>query len=246
MKKVFIPTAVFASLIVASATALAAVHTTGAASQPASSAAVSVAAVSSNSVGTVEYAKKTLYNPDGSLAAVNETWADSATHNQRSDYTEPAAGTESMQRVGGAYVLDNGHKYLKVSTNDQGNLIGFELTAKSADQNWSDLLVAEKQDYIDEYKEGTRRTGWTDAGIVKTADGQNLRKLSRTDKSDAFNKTYMESVFLDDNGLPVQGEINEVVNDKKNLLYTYVYEFKNVPNDGSLFDTKGIQLEAIK
>lgn len=136
MKKAFIPTAVFASLILASATALAAVHTTGDISEPASltAANVSAAAVTSNTAGTVEYARKTLYNPDGSLAAIDETWADVVTHNQRSDYTEPAAGTDSMQRVGGAYVLDNGHKYLKVATNDQGNLVGYELTAKSAEK----------------------------------------------------------------------------------------------------------------
>ncbi|NHN35256.1 hypothetical protein [Paenibacillus agricola] len=245
MKKVLLPTVFIASLVIASATALAAVDTTSNITQPASVAAVS-AAVNNDHAGTIEYAKKTLFNPDGSVVAVNETWADAATRNQKSNYEEPVKGTDSMQRLGGAYVLDNGNTYIKVATDAQGNLVGYELTAKNPDQNWSNSLVAEKQDYINEYKEGTRRVGWTDEGIVQTVDGQSLRKLSRTDKSAAFSTTYTESVFLDDSGLPVQGEIYEVVNGTANLLYTYVYEFKNVSNDGSLFDAKGIPLQEIK
>lgn len=247
MKKVLIPTAVFASLAIVSATAFAAVNSTGNMNQPVTP-VVSVAANTGSSVGTVEYAKKTLYNPDGSLAAVDETWADPATHNQRSNYKEAVKGTDSLKSVAGTYILDNANRFLKVSTNDEGSLVGFELKATTAEQNqnWSSLLVAEKEDYINEYKEGTRSEGWTDAGSVKAADGQPLRKLTRTDKSETFNRTFTENVLLNENGLPVQGEIYEIVNNKTSLLYSYDFTFQDVPYEDSLFDVSGIQIQAMK
>ncbi|WP_127483770.1 acid shock protein [Paenibacillus ehimensis] len=231
MKKVLIPT-IIAMMAIGSASAFAAEHTTGGNTQTASTA--------------IEYAKRTLFNPDGSTAAVYETWADPVTHNERLDYLEPVKGTEAMQRIGGGYVLDNGKRYIKVGRDTEGNLMGSAITAKDSDKSMSDLLVTEKQEYINEYKEGTRREGWTDEGMVPTSDGKKLKKLSRTDHSKAFKTTYTESIFLDESGLPVQGEIYQEKNGTNSLLYTYVYEFKNVENDGSLFETKEISLQEVQ
>ncbi|WP_248923903.1 hypothetical protein [Paenibacillus hamazuiensis] len=243
MKKVLIPAAIIGAMAISSATAFAAVNVTAGDNVQASSASIVSTTVQNDSKAIIEYTKKTLLNPDGSIAAVDETWADPVTHNKRLDYKEPVKGADSFHRVGGGYLLDNGKRYIKVGTDTDGNLVGGEIMLTDAGNVG---LVAEKQEYIKEYQEGTRRPGWTDEGLVRTADGKELKKLSRTDKSEAFNTTYMESVFLNESGLPVQGEIYEEKNGKTDLLYTYFYEYKNVSDDGSLFDTNGIDIEHVR
>lgn len=189
------------------------------------------------------HAKKTSYNPDGSIAFVEETWTDLKTHDKRIDLIEPAKGTNSLQRIGGAYVLENGAKYMKVTTDAQGNLTGNFFDGSPL--QFSNMLVCEKQEYINEYKEGTRRAGWTDEGTVKAADGTELKKLSRTDNStmpsDEEQSTTIENIYLDkDSGLPVKGDISVEKNGSTSLQYTYEYVFDNVSNDGNLFNTNGI------
>ncbi|MFM1652140.1 hypothetical protein ACI7RC_08565 [Brevibacillus sp. B_LB10_24] len=239
MKKVLIPATIIATMAISSATAFAAANMTGGESVPIASAAAVSMTVQDDSKGTIEYAKKTLFNPDGSIAAVDETWADPVTHNKRIDYKEPVKGTDTLQRIGGCYLLDNGKRYIKIGIDTDSHLIGSEFTLKNPENIG---LVAEKQDFIKEYREETRRAGWKDEGNVQTADGKKLKKLTRTDKSEAFNAAYTESVLLDESGLPVKGEIYQEKDGKTDLLYTYIYEYKNVSDDGSLFDTNGIDL----
>jgi hypothetical protein len=204
------------------------------------------AAVISTAVqADIIFAKKTSYNPDGSIALVEETWVDPKTHDKRLDFIEPIKGTHTLQRTGGAYVLENGAKYVKVTTDAQGHLTG--IIFNGSPSQFSDMLVSEKQEYINEYKEGTRRAGWNDEGIVKAADGTELKKLSRSDNStmpsDNVQSTTIENVYLDkDSGLPVKGDISVKKNGVTSLLYTYVYVFDNVSNDGNLFNTNGINL----
>ena len=203
------------------------------------------AVVSTAVQADITFAKKTLYNPDGSIATVIETSADPETHDQRLDYLEPIKGTDILQRTGGAYVLEKGATYIKVTTDTQGNLTGDFFNGSPL--QFSNMLVGEKQDYVNEYKEGTRRAGWNDEGIVKTADGTELEKLSRTDNSampSGEAQLITENVYLDkDSGLPVKGDISVKKDGGASLLYTYVYVLENVSNDGNIFNTNGINLK---
>jgi len=203
-------------------------------------------AVASTAVqAEIFHAKKTLYNPDGSIALIEETWADPKTNDMRLDQIELIKGTNTLQRTGGAYVLENGAKYIKVTTDVQGNLTGTIINSDPLQFFYT--LVAEKQQYINEYKEGTRRAGWNDEGIKKDADGTELKKLSRTDNfttPDNEQSMTIENVYLDkDSGLPVKGDISVEKNGITSLLYTYVFVFDNVSYDGNLFNTNGINLE---
>lgn len=205
-------------------------------------------AVKNNSQSNIEYAKKTLYNADGNIASVIETWSNPATHDERSDFSELDNGSGSLTRFGGgAYVLNNGTQYIKYDKDSQGKLSGTSMEMSSS--NSASIIVTGYQEYINEYKEGTRRAGWNNEGSVKTADGRELNKITRSDKSampGEEGKTYIENVYLDKNsGLPVKGDISVEQNGTITLLYTYIYEFKNVSDDGSLFDTKGINLKKL-
>jgi hypothetical protein len=205
-----------------------------------------IAVVSTAVQAEIYHAKKTLYNPDGSIALVEETWADPKTNDMRLDQIEPIKGTNTLQRTGGAYVLENGAKYIKVTVDDQGNLTGIFFNGSPL--QFLNTLVAEKQQYINEYKEGTRRAGWNDEGTEKDADGTELKKLSRTDNSttpgDKEQSMTIENVYLDkDSGLPVKGDISVEKNGIPSLLYTYAFVFDHVSNDGNLFNTNGINLE---
>lgn len=242
MKKILLSTAIAASLVATSTAVFAAVPTTGTKAVSTSKVSVSTT-VKDNSKGNIDYVKKTLFNADGSTAAVQEAWADPVTGNERLDYSEAVKGTNTLNRVEGCYVLDNGTKYIKATKDANGNLTGISMKVNNANS----ILRAEKQDYINEYKEGTRRAGWNDEGIVKTADRTELNKLSRTDRSNMPGEegiSYVENVYLDkSSGLPVKGDLNVVQNGKTSLLYTYVYEYNKVSDDGSLFSTQGINIE---
>ncbi|EGW36356.1 hypothetical protein [Desulfosporosinus sp. OT] len=198
--------------------------------------------------GNIEYAKKTLMNPDGSVAAVDETWADPATQAEKVSYSEPDKGTGELKFVAGAYTLENGSHYIKVTSDDQGNLTGYEI--KSSKYNMAHAIKGTKQDYISTYQEGTRAAGWQDEGRIQTAEGKELNKLSRTDISFMPGKegtAYTENVYLDpSSGLPVKGDISVAQNGAAKLLYTYSYEYRKVSDDGSIFSTQGISLEPMK
>ncbi|MEA4933013.1 MAG: hypothetical protein VB071_05415 [Lawsonibacter sp.] len=240
MKKILISIMIIATLAATSISAFAATDKTAAHAQTANTAAASSAVQED-----VYSGKKTLYNPDGSIASVIETWDDSKTHDKRVDFLEPIKGTDTLQRTGGAYVLENGAKYIKVTADAQGKLTGSVFNGSPS--QFSNMMVCEKQAYVNEYKEGTRRAGWKDKGTVKAADGTKLKKLSRTDNSTTPGEKTIENVYLDKNsGLPVKGDISMKKNGVTSLVYTYVYTFDNVSNDGSLFDTSGITLEICK
>lgn len=263
MKKILISAIVVAALATTLIYVFAAVDKTAADTQAANTAVVStafatadktvantqtanIAVVSTAVQADIYFAKKTLFNPDGSIALVEETWADPETNDMRLDQIEPIKGTNTLQRTGGAYVLENGSKYIKITTDAQGNLMGDFFDGSPL--QFSNMLVCEKQEYINEYKEGTRRAGWNDEGTVKAADGTELKKLSRTDNStmpsDKVQSMTIENVYLDkDSGLPVKGDISVEKNGVTSLLYTYVYVFDNVSNDGNLFNTNGINLK---
>jgi hypothetical protein len=206
------------------------------------------AVVSTAVQADIYFAKKTSYNFDGSIALVEETWADPETHDKRLDYIEPIKGTNTLQRTGGAYVLENGAKYIKVTADAQGNLTGSIFDGSPL--QFSNMLVCEKQEYINENKEGTRRAGWNEEGTIKAADGTELIKLSRTDISTMpgdTGKSYIENVYLDkDSGLPVKGDLSVEKDGVTSLVNTYVYTFDNVRNDGSLFDISGMNLKDIQ
>ncbi len=241
MKKIILISAmIVATLATASISAFATADKTTAHTQTANT-----AVVSTTIQADVSFAKKTMYKPDGSIAYVEETWADSKTHDKRLDFFEPGKETNTLQSIGGAYVLENGAKYIKVITDAQGNLTG--IIFNGSPSQFSDMLVCEKQEYVNEYKEGTRRAGWNDEGTVKAADGTELNKLSRTDNSPIpgdEGKSFIENIYLDKNsGLPVKGDISVEKNGVTLLVYTYTYVFDNVSNDGSLFDTNGMNLE---
>jgi hypothetical protein len=241
---VLIATAIIATLAVASTSALAVMDKTAANAQGTGKTAA-ITTASNPQQGNIEYAKKTLFNPNGSTASVEETWADPATQAEKVNYSEPIKETGEINYVAGAYALENGARYIKVSRDSLGNLIGYEM--KSSNHNLSDILTASKQDYINEYKEGTRRAGWNDKGLVQSADGKQLDKLSRTDDASMMpgeeGTAYTENVYLDpSSGLPVIGDISVVKNGTSKLLYTYVYEYKNVSDNGTIFDTSGIKI----
>lgn len=244
MKKVLITSVIVASILITSATVFAE-DTNGNNAQNFSTVKVS-ASVNNNHKSNIEYAKKTLFNPDGSIAAIDESWADPATNNERLDYSEPAKGTSDIVRIQSCFVLDNETRYIKASRTENGSFSGITFSGK----NLGNILTAAKQDYINEYKDGTRRAGWSDKGIVKTKDGKDLEQLSRSDTSSIpgdEGKTFIENVYIDkDSGLPVKGYISVKKNGKTSLLYTYVFEFKNVADDGSLFNTEGIKLQETK
>ncbi|MGB8451749.1 MAG: hypothetical protein WCD89_05385 [Anaerocolumna sp.] len=198
-------------------------------------------AVKSTEQGSIEYAKKTTSNADGSIAYIDESWADPSTHNERLDDYESVKG--DMVRMQSCYVLDDESKYIKASRTDKGSLTGDCFLGKDL----GDILIAEKQDYINEYKKETRIKSWKEKGNVKTKDGRKLIKLSRAEKSTIpgdEGKTFIDTIYIDkDSGLPVKGNLHVKKNGKTSLLYTYVFEFKNVVDDGSIFDTKDIILK---
>lgn len=236
-------TAIIAALAVVSTSALATTDKTAANAQGTGKTAA-ITTASNPQQGNIEYAKKTLFNPDGSIASVEETWADPTTHNEKI-VLEPVEGTSTLHQViYGGYVLENGTRYIKFEGDNQGSLTGYEM--KSQKHNLAYILTASKQDYINEYKEGTRRAGWNDKGLVQSADGKQLDKLSRTDASmmpGEEGTAYTENVYLDpSSGLPVKGDISVVKNGTSKLLYTYVYEYKNVSDNGTIFDTSGIKI----
>lgn len=214
---------------------------------PASGKSAVTATAGSLQPGNIEYAKKTLLNPDGSIAAVDETWADPATQAEKVSYSEPDKGTGELKFVAGAYTLENGTRYIKVIKDDQENLTGYEMN--SSKHNLEDILKAAKQDYITEYQKGTRAAGWQDEGQVQSAEGKELHKLSRTDVSSMPGEegaAYTENVYLDpSSGLPVKGDISVAQNGTAKLLYTYAYEYRNVSDDGSIFSTQGIRLKSM-
>ncbi|WP_088188570.1 hypothetical protein [Desulfosporosinus sp. FKA] len=238
MTTVLAATAIVATLAVTSTSVLAATAKTGNI-QPTGH-IVASATTSNQQEGNIEYAKKTLYNPDGSIAAIDETWANPANHNEKVSYHDLA-----KKIVAGAYVLENGNDYIKFSEDAQGKLTGYEM--KSQNHNLTNSLTATKQDYINEYQQGTRRAGWKDEGLVQTAAGKSLHKLAREDKSTMPGEegtVYSENVYLDpSSGLPVKGDISITKNGTTKLLYNYGYQFKNVSDNGTIFNTQGITIK---
>ncbi len=244
MKKIIITFTIVVWLAISSVTAYANASMTDNTSNLQSAGAVSTT-VKNNGPLNIEYAKKTQYDADGSISLVIETWSNPATHDERLDYSELDKSTHSLTRTGGAYIVDNGTQYIKYEVDSQGVLSGTSMKLSSSKS--ASILVTEYQEYVNEFKEGTRRAGWNDAGTVKTVDGRLLNKITRSDKSampGEAGKTYIENAYLDKNsGLPMKGDISAEQNGAVTLLYTYIYEFKNVSADGSVFDIKGINLK---
>lgn len=189
--------------------------------------------------GSVEYSKETVFNAKGVICATKETWVDSVTHDRRKDFND---GT-SLSSI---YYLENGTKLENVGKSDRSNYLdGF---------NGTTATFSEASDYFKTYDNGFyqkdlfsaikynyEKAAWTDEGVVKAADGKELKKISRTYETQEGN--FTDYVYLDqDTGLPVKSETFS----KKNMdviQYLSTFEYKTVTNDGNLFDTKEMKLK---
>ncbi len=252
MRKILLTTAILASLVITSSAAFASVNTADYAAQSANRSTVPTA-VKNNNEGTIEYVKQTMLNSDGSISLVSEIWVNTITQERREDFRcKDVDGTDAFTSH---YLKENGTKWIDISRDAQGNAVNgtYVTVTEEGVKAYNDFTARYSFSAVK-----ARYTGpeWKDEGIVQSADGKTLKKLSQRITRKAGPKlnsanpdkeiNSIQYVYIDvDTGFPVKSEFYTEQDGTMKLQSSQIFEYKYVSNDGSLFETGEVDLKEL-
>ncbi len=204
-----------------------------------------------NSQGTIEYTKTihTITGEDkfsGDKSFIAETWLDPKTFENRED-CKIITGENSFADFHSTYLKNNGLEAITVQRDENGSAVSGTITKMSEDAAYKNFSIGIKLNAFASIKERSSLPDWKAEGTEKTSDGKELKKLSQTYMSSNPDNVQVKTslVYYVDTatGFPVREELYQEADGTMKMIWYDTYEYRYVDNDGTLFDTDGVQLK---
>ena len=200
-----------------------------------------------NNSGTIEYVKVTHTNiqkDDGDTSFELEKWYNLKTNESRTDDKDISGN--SFTNYKSMYIKDNNEDFINIQRDQSGKALSGTIEYASKQPN--KIKVASHMSFA-ELRGFYSTSDWKDEGTEKAADGTELKKVSQSYMSANAQNEQVNTkllVYLDEvTGLPVKEEVYQDSNGSMNMLWSENYEYKYVNDDGSIFDTSGVNLQEV-
>lgn len=178
---------------------------------------------------SVEYMKRTTFNPDGKIVKVEEEWADTKASRYKELFTTPSQ--DDPNRMITSVSIMNGKQEVIYTMDSDGKIIeGAKHTHPQASKPTS-IFAIEKERYT--------RKEWKNQGKV-TENGVTYTKLTKTYTS--VGTKFTENIFLNQSGLPVKGTVFAIKSGKSTLQFKENYQYNKMKADNVLFNVDSVKL----